>query len=49
LRNTFIGTGAGVTDVKIFEVIAQSQAWSEAYQLDLSKNQMLAFGIPGVY
>jgi hypothetical protein len=41
--------GAGVTDTKIFEIIAQSQAWSEAYQLDLSKNQMLAFGIPGVY
>jgi hypothetical protein len=49
LRNTFIGTGAGTSDVKMFEVIAQSQAWSEAYQLDLSKNQMLAFGIPGVY
>ena len=49
LRNTVIGTGAGTADVKMFEVIAQSQAWSEAYQLDLSKNQMLAFGIPGVY
>lgn len=49
LRNTVIRTEAGVTDVKMFEIIAQSQAWSEAYQLDLSKNQMLAFGIPGVY
>jgi hypothetical protein len=49
LRNTFIGMGAGVTDTKIFEIIAQSQAWSEGYQIDLSKNQMSAFGIPGVY
>jgi hypothetical protein len=49
VRSTFIGMGAGVTDTKIFEIIAQSQAWSEENQINLSKNQMLAFGIPGVY
>lgn len=49
LKNTVIGMGAGVTDTKIFEIIAQSQAFSESYQIDLSQNQMLAFGIPGVY
>lgn len=49
LRNTVVGTGAGVTDVKMFEIIAQSQAWSESDQLALSQNQGAAFGIPGVY
>lgn len=49
-RSTRIGTTTARTfELKIFEVIAQSQAWSELDQLALSQNQGSTFGIPGVY